>query len=306
MSVVVKGLTKLYGTQKAVDNISFELGSGEILGFLGPNGAGKSTTMKMLTGYVMPNEGSAEICGLDIIDKPLEVRKKIGYLPESNPLYTEMYVREYLQFVASIHKVKNHEKKISELIEMTGLEKEQHKLIGALSKGYKQRVGLAQALIHDPDILILDEPTSGLDMNQLIDIRKLILEMGKEKTIIFSTHIMQEVQALCSRVIIIHDGKLVADDPIDKLQDRISGEQVIRLEFEMFPQDISALNTISGVNKVEKENNRIKIYSSDKVDIRPDVFRMCAARNWVVVEMSSEKMNVEYVFRKLTKESADV
>jgi ABC-2 type transport system ATP-binding protein len=306
MSVVVKGLTKLYGTQKAVDNISFELGSGEILGFLGPNGAGKSTTMKMLTGYVMPNEGSAEICGLDIIDKPLEVRKKIGYLPESNPLYTEMYVREYLQFVASIHKVKNHEEKISELIEMTGLEKEQHKLIGALSKGYKQRVGLAQALIHDPDILILDEPTSGLDMNQLIDIRKLILEMGKEKTIIFSTHIMQEVQALCSRVIIIHDGKLVADDPIDKLQDRISGEQVIRLEFEMFPQDISALNTISGVNKVEKENNRIKIYSSDKVDIRPDVFRMCAARNWVVVEMSSEKMNVEYVFRKLTKESADV
>jgi len=214
MSLSLKSLTKEYGAQKAVDELSFDVSGGTIMGFLGPNGAGKSTTMKMVSCYISPTSGTAEVCGYDIHKNPLQVRKHIGYLPEHNPLYLDMYVREYLQFVAGIHKLDNKKKRAAEMIEMTGLGKEQHKLIGALSKGYRQRVGLAQAMIHNPDVLILDEPTSGLDMNQLVDIRNLIKTLGQEKTVILSTHIMQEVQAMCDRVIIINNGKKVADDPI--------------------------------------------------------------------------------------------
>ncbi|XZF15005.1 ATP-binding cassette domain-containing protein [Chitinophagaceae bacterium MMS25-I14] len=219
MSISVSSLTKVYGTQTAVDHISFELKKGEIVGFLGPNGAGKSTTMKMITGYLPPTDGTATVCGFDIQQQSMEVRKRLGYLPEANPLYYDMYVREYLEFSAGIHGLgKDKKARIEEMVGMTGLGKEAHKKIGALSKGYKQRVGLAQAMLHNPEVLILDEPTSGLDPNQIVEIRELILRIGKEKTILLSTHIMQEVQAMCSRIIIISGGKLVADDSIDNLQ----------------------------------------------------------------------------------------
>ena len=218
MSILVKDLTKIYGEQKAVDNISFEIKTGEIVGFVGPNGAGKSTTMKILTGFIPPSSGEAKINALDLIENSLEIRKHIGYLPEHNPLYHEMYVKEYLEFVAGIYNLgKNTQSRIEEIIEQTGLTIEQKKKIGALSKGYRQRVGLAQALIHDPSILILDEPTSGLDPNQIIEIRNLISEVGKEKTVMLSTHIMQEVEAICDRIIIINKGKIVADDSIESI-----------------------------------------------------------------------------------------
>lgn len=218
MSISVNSLTKVYGSQKAVDNISFEIGKGEIVGFLGPNGAGKSTTMKMITTYLPPTSGSAAVCGFDVQSQSMDVRKRVGYLPEANPLYYDMYVREYLEFSAGIHKLKNVKEKVEEMIELTKLNKEAHKRIQALSKGYKQRVGLAQAMIHSPEVLILDEPTSGLDPNQIVEIRDLILKIGKEKTVLLSTHIMQEVEAMCSRVIIINNGVLVADDQLSSLR----------------------------------------------------------------------------------------
>lgn len=218
MSISVNSLTKVYGSQKAVDNISFEIGKGEIVGFLGPNGAGKSTTMKMVTTYLPPTSGSAAVCGFDVQSQSMDVRKRVGYLPEANPLYYDMYVREYLEFSAGIHKLKNVKEKVEEMIELTKLNKEAHKRIQALSKGYKQRVGLAQAMIHSPEVLILDEPTSGLDPNQIVEIRDLILKIGKEKTVLLSTHIMQEVEAMCSRVIIINNGVLVADDQLSSLR----------------------------------------------------------------------------------------
>lgn len=216
MSISVENLTKFYGTQKAISNISFEAGTG-VLGFLGPNGAGKSTTMKILTGYIPQTEGKATICGYDTLTNSIEIRKKIGYLPENNPLYYEMYVKEFLSFIAGIHQVKNKEQRIKEVIDQTGLTAEQHKKIGALSKGYKQRVGLAQAIVHDPEVLILDEPTSGLDPNQLIEIRKLIKQLGETKTVVLSTHIMQEVEAVCNQVVIISKGEIVANDSKENL-----------------------------------------------------------------------------------------
>lgn len=217
MSIRVQSLTKIYGRQKAVDDISFNAGPG-VLGFLGPNGAGKSTTMKILTCFIPQTAGTASVCGFDVITRPLDVRRHIGYLPESNPLYLDMYVKESLGFIAGIHQIQEPEKRISRIIEQTGLGPEQHKKIGQLSKGYRQRVGLAQAILHDPDVLILDEPTSGLDPNQLIGIRQLILDLGKTKTIILSTHIMQEVEAVCNKVIIINKGKIVADDTLQNLR----------------------------------------------------------------------------------------
>ena len=220
MSIKVTSLTKIYGTQLAVDHISFEIKKGEIVGFLGPNGAGKSTTMKMITGYLPPTEGTAIVAGFDVQQQPIEVRKRVGYLPEANPLYFDMYVREYLEFTAGIHKLDNTKERIDKIISLTGLSKEAHKKIGALSKGYKQRVGLAQAMIHEPEVLILDEPTSGLDPNQIVEIRDLITSIGKEKTVLLSTHIMQEVQAMCNRVIIISSGKIVADESVDRLQQK--------------------------------------------------------------------------------------
>lgn len=218
MSISVSNLVKVYGTQTAVNNISFSLKKGEIVGFLGPNGAGKSTTMKMITTYLPPTNGSATVCGFDVVKQPMEVRQKIGYLPEANPLYFDMYVREYLEMSAGIHKIKNARDKIEEMISLTGLSKEAHKKIGMLSKGYKQRTGLAQAMLHDPEVLILDEPTSGLDPLQIVEIRDLITRIGKEKTVLLSTHIMQEVEAMCNRVIIISGGNIVLDDSINNMR----------------------------------------------------------------------------------------
>ncbi|HHT52546.1 MAG: ATP-binding cassette domain-containing protein [Bacteroidales bacterium] len=222
MSIVVQNVSKLYGKQWALKNVSFETKKGEIVGFLGPNGAGKSTMMKIITTYIPPTEGDVSVCGFDIWNQSIELRKKIGYLSESNPLYYDMYVREILEFIAGIHQIKNKKKRVDEVIAMTYLEIEQHKKIGALSRGYKQRVGIAQALIHDPEVLILDEPTTGLDPNQLVEIRELIRKLGKTKTILLSTHIMQEVEAVCDRVIIINQGEIVADAPISELKNTVN------------------------------------------------------------------------------------
>ena len=307
MSVIVSNLTKTFGDQRAVDDLSFEVKPGEILGFLGPNGAGKSTTMKMITTYLQPTSGTATVCGHDVIKDQMDVRRHIGYLPEHNPLYKDMYIKEYLQFVARIHKVDNAKDRIVELIETTGLQKEQHKLISSISKGYRQRVGLAQALLHDPDVIILDEPTSGLDMNQLIEIRALIKKLGETKTVIFSTHIMQEVQALCDRVIIINEGKLVADDPINMLQKRLKGEDVIYLELDK-KYDVSALESINGVNLVTRVSpTEYTIGANNIIDIRPNIFHLATQQNWVILEMRREQKNVEYIFQQLTKkQNADV
>ncbi|HAV28717.1 MAG TPA: gliding motility-associated ABC transporter ATP-binding subunit GldA [Saprospirales bacterium] len=307
MSVIVSNLTKTFGDQRAVDDLSFEVKPGEILGFLGPNGAGKSTTMKMITTYLQPTSGTATVCGHDVIKDQMDVRRHIGYLPEHNPLYKDMYIKEYLQFVARIHKVDNAKDRIVELIETTGLQKEQHKLISSISKGYRQRVGLAQALLHDPDVIILDEPTSGLDMNQLIEIRALIKKLGETKTVIFSTHIMQEVQALCDRVIIINEGKLVADDPINMLQKRLKGEDVIYLELDK-KYDASALESINGVNSVTRVSpTEYTIGANNVTDIRPNIFHLATQQNWVILEMRREQKNVEYIFQQLTKkQNADV
>ncbi|MCU0321805.1 MAG: ATP-binding cassette domain-containing protein [Chitinophagaceae bacterium] len=228
MSIQVEQLTKVYGAQKAINNISFNINKGEIVGFLGPNGAGKSTTMKILTGYLQASNGKALVAGIDVQTNPIAVKKKIGYLPESNALYYDMYVKEYLAFVAGVHQISNLKSQISNAIELTGLQVEQHKKIGQLSKGYKQRVGLAAALIHNPEVLILDEPTSGLDPNQIVEIRNVIKEQGKNKTVLFSSHILQEVEAICDRIIIINKGQIVADDKLENLQKGQSLEEVFR------------------------------------------------------------------------------
>jgi ABC-2 type transport system ATP-binding protein len=300
MSVIVSNLTKNYGNQKAIDSISFEAKKGEALGFLGPNGAGKSTTMKILTCFIPQSEGKAEVCGIDVVKDAIGVRRLIGYLPEHNPLHKEMYVREYLEFVASIYKIQNKRKRINELVEMTGLGLEQHKQIGQLSKGYRQRVGLAQAMMHDPEVLILDEPTSGLDPNQLVEIRRLIKDLAKEKTVIFSTHIMQEVQAICDRVIIINRGQIVADDNITSLQNQVVGESVLTVEFS---QSVNAAQ-LTKINKVlqikDLGNKRYQIHAGLQDDIRADVFRFAVENNLLLLEMHKEISSVEDVFQKLT------
>lgn len=301
MSVSVAGLTKRFDDQIAVNELSFEARPGEILGFLGPNGAGKTTTMKMICGYMPPDEGTAVVEGYDVNESPLQARRKIGYLPEHNPLYDEMYIREFLRFVASIHKIEDKDTRIEEVITMTGLEKEKNKVIGTLSKGYRQRVGLAQAIIHDPAVLILDEPTSGLDMNQLIDIRQLIRDLGKEKTVIFSSHIMQEVQALCDRVVIINNGALVADEPIGRLTARMGQGQTIHLEVERAGVSDAVFSSIPGVDHVTREGNIYVISSAGGQDIRKPVFETAVKSGLVILEMKLDRANVEEVFRKLTK-----
>lgn len=301
MSVSVAGLTKRFDDQIAVNELSFEARPGEILGFLGPNGAGKTTTMKMICGYIPPDEGTAVVEGYDVNESPLQARRKIGYLPEHNPLYDEMYIREFLRFVASIHKIEDKDTRIEEVITMTGLEKEKNKVIGTLSKGYRQRVGLAQAIIHDPAVLILDEPTSGLDMNQLIDIRQLIRDLGKEKTVIFSSHIMQEVQALCDRVVIINNGTLVADEPIGRLTARMGQGQTIHLEVERAGVSDAVFSSIPGVDHVTREGNIYVISSTGGQDIRKLVFETAVKSSLVILEMKLDRANVEEVFRKLTK-----
>lgn len=300
MSVKVNQLTKIYGEQKAINEVSFEAKQGEILGFLGPNGAGKTTTMKIITCFIPQSSGTAEVCGYDVEKDPIEVRKRIGYLPEHNPLYKDLYVREYLNFVAGLHKIKNKKARVAEMVSLTGLEREQKKQIGSLSKGYRQRVGLAQAMIHDPDVLILDEPTSGLDPNQLVEIRNLIKKIGEKKTVIFSTHIMQEVQALCDRVLIINQGNIVANDPIETLRHRVSGESVVTIEF-LQNVKTALLQKIPKVKKVVVlGKNRWQLYAGVKDDIRKDVFEFAVAQQLTLLEMQKEIFSIEDVFQKLT------
>lgn len=301
MSIVVSAVSKIYGSQRAVDNISFELKKGEIVGFLGPNGAGKSTTMKMICGYLPPTSGNIKVCGHDIYTQPMEVRQSIGYLPESNPLYYDMYVREYLEMSAGIHKLGSKSKaRIEEMIELTGLNKEAHKKIGMLSKGYKQRVGLAQAMLHNPQVLILDEPTTGLDPNQIVEIRELITRIGKEKTVLLSTHIMQEVQAMCSRVIIINNGVIAADDSIDKIQQTNTKQDIVLVSFESVVEQ-TALSNLKYVQKVESVgNNRWKLFTDKPDELRKEVMQMALNNNLNISAIATETVSLEDVFRTLT------
>ena len=302
MSVIVSNLTKIYGTQHAVNNISFEARKGEILGFLGPNGAGKTTTMKMITCFVPPTQGSIQVCGFDVDKDPIEVRKRIGYLPEHNPLYLDMYVKEYLLFMAGLHKVPQKRQAVAEMIVRTGLEREQHKLLRSLSKGYRQRVGLAQAMLHDPEVLILDEPTSGLDPNQLVEIRKLIRSLGEEKTVIFSSHIMQEVQALCDRVIIIDQGNMAANNTLEGLQKSVDTEQYVTVGFDKVPP-LAALKNLEQVMAVESQNatHTYLVRAVGEADIRPAIFHFAVKNELVILEMNRKVSTIEDVFQQVTQ-----
>jgi ABC-2 type transport system ATP-binding protein len=302
MSIKVKNITKLYGKQKALNNISFEISTGEIVGFLGPNGAGKSTIMKIICSYITQNEGTVEVCGINVNDNPIGSKQKIGYLPENNPLYVDMYVKEFLAFIADIHKIKNKQARIDEMIQITGLTPEKNKKISELSKGFRQRVGIASALIHDPEVLILDEPTTGLDPNQLKDIRNLIKQIGKTKTIMLSTHIMQEVEALCDRVIIIKQGKIVADSQIANL--KASKEIILEVEFEK-TMDEQLLKQIKQINTVEQiEGNKYKIHSN--LDVRFDVSQTAINQGNIVLSMQVTENKLEEIFQNLTKNDFSV
>ncbi len=297
MSIIVDQLTKVYGEQKALDAISFEASKGKITGFLGPNGAGKSTTMKIATGYIGSTSGSVLVDGVDVSLEPLNVKRITGYLPEHNPLYLDMFVKEYLGFVASAYKLQNKSSRISNMIELCGLEREQHKKIGALSKGYRQRVGLAQALIHDPRVLILDEPTSGLDPNQLVEIRKVIKEASKDKTVILSTHIMQEVEAMCDKVVIINKGKIVADDEVTKLKSMRSDEITYRVEFE---EPINAsLFEDEGLKILGGDANVYQISSKD--DPRKVIMKIAGEHELPLINVAKEEQSLEGVFQELTQ-----
>ncbi|MFD2786396.1 gliding motility-associated ABC transporter ATP-binding subunit GldA [Hymenobacter rubripertinctus] len=301
--VEVQHLTKTFGAQAAVDDISFSVGKGEILGFLGPNGAGKSTTMKMALGYLPPSAGTIVVQGYDVRTAPLEVRRRVGYLPEHNPLYLDMYVHEYLEFIGSVHGLggSSLRQRVRQLVERVGLGREQNKQIGALSKGYRQRVGLAQALIHDPGVLILDEPTTGLDPNQIGEIRQLIRELGQDKTVIFSTHILPEVEALCSRAVIINRGRLVADSPVSELGARAAGETIIRAEFEQ-SIDVTPLLALPGVQAVELETGTTyRIRARAGSDQRGAISRLAAAQGWVLLGLRQEEQSLEQVFQQLTE-----
>lgn len=300
MSIQVNSITKNYGKQQALKNISFEVGSNEIVGFLGPNGAGKSTMMKILTCFIPPTEGKASVCGFDVTNQSIEVRKQIGYLPEHNPLYLDMYVKEFLEFVGGIHKVKNIKNRVKDMIDVTGLQIEQNKKIGALSKGYRQRVGLAQAMIHDPKVLIMDEPTTGLDPNQLDEIRSLIKSLGKQKTVMLSTHIMQEVEAICDKVIIINKGEIVANDDTKRLQQNTT-KQIITVEFDKSITG-AILKTILGVEEVKFINgNSWQLSSTSKDDVRKAIFDFAVANNYSVLTLNKEEQKMEDVFKELTK-----
>ena len=300
MSIEVKNLSKFYGQQAAVNDISFSIQKGEIVGFLGPNGAGKSTTMKILTGFIPATSGEVKICGMEVDVDSLETRKKIGYLPENNPLYLDMYVREYLEFVGKIYKVPNLKARIDEMIQQVGLEVEQNKKIGMLSKGYRQRVGLAQAIIHDPEVLILDEPTTGLDPNQLVEIRELIKRIGKSKTVMLSTHIMQEVEAICDRVIIIKSGKIVANSTAAELQYE-ENKQVVYVEFEG-ELSKNALKKETGITMVESVGTNAWLVESDNaVDLRKLIAQFAQKNNLLVLTLRKEEKTLEEVFKELTK-----
>ena len=303
MSIVVNNLLKTYGTQKAVNNISFSIEKGEIVGFLGPNGAGKSTTMKIITGYLLQDGGDAKVCNIDVTKNPVDAKKKIGYLPESNPLYYDMYVKEYLSFVAGVYTVANRKDAINKTIELVGLTPEKHKKIGQLSKGYKQRVGLAAALIHDPEVLILDEPTTGLDPNQIVEIRNVIKEQGKNKTVLFSSHIMQEVQAICDRVIIINKGELVADDKLSVLQQN-NDTNIVKVSFKE-SLETEWVQSLPAIIKFTKENsNTWKLHTHNSADARKQLFELAVKKNLNIVSLTTEGNNLEEIFRSLTVDTA--
>ncbi len=300
MSIKLQNVSKIYGTQKAVDDISFHLKKGEVVGFLGPNGAGKSTTMKMITTYIPPSSGKIEVCDLDISESPLEVKRKIGYLPESNPLYYDMYVREYLEFVRGIESDLNISKnRIEQVIEQTGLTREVKKQIGQLSKGYKQRVGLARTILHDPQVLILDEPTSGLDPNQIVEIRELISTLGKEKTVMLSTHIMQEVQAICQRVLIINNGKLVANRNIHELENEKESDEQYKVKFSQVV-DGEKLAKEWGTKILQIGPQEVRIISRANQDIRATIQKWASAHDIYIDEWINESNQLENIFRKLT------
>lgn len=302
MSIRVEGIQKRYGNQQAVGNVSFELQRGEIVGFLGPNGAGKSTTLKMITGYVQPDAGNIQVEGLSVAEHPLEVRKKIGYLPEANPLYYDMYVREYLQFIAGVHHLPAPEKSINEVIEMTGLTREAHKKCGQLSKGYKQRVGLAAALVHNPPVLILDEPTSGLDPNQIVEIREVIRKQGADKTILFSSHILQEVEAICDRVIILHQGKVVADNRIRQLQQEENSAQVLEVQLreEVAEQE---WREVPGVQQlIAMGGGRYRISTQDAEQLSRALMQWTVQKGYTLLSFQREESSLEDVFRQLTSQ----
>ncbi len=302
MSIEVKNLLKIYGEQKAVDDISFGLKSGEIVGFLGPNGAGKSTTMKIITGYLKQDGGDAFVCGINVSKDPLSAKEKIGYLPEGNSLYFDMYVKEYLGFIAEVHRIKDRKTAIANAIEMVGLTPEARKKIGQLSKGYKQRVGLAAALIHDPEVLILDEPTSGLDPNQIIEIRDVIRQQGKNKTVLFSSHILQEVEAICDRVIIINKGKLVADDTLSNLQSKNKSRHSISVQFKE-PFSKIVLEKIPFTEGVEElATGHFRIATSDPESVRKQLLEIALQNNLNIVSLQSENQSLEEIFRSLTRQ----
>jgi ABC-2 type transport system ATP-binding protein len=300
MSIQVERVTKLYGSQKALDDVSFRVGSGEVVGFLGPNGAGKSTMMKILTCYLPPTSGRAEVCGHDTGRESLAVRRQVGYLPEHNPLYLELYVKEYLGMMAGIHGLRNRDARVKEMIERVGLGREQHKRIGQLSKGYRQRVGLAQAMIHDPQVLILDEPTSGLDPNQLVEVRELIRTIGRSKTVLLSTHIMQEVEAICDRVIIIDRGRIVADDKATSLRGRTMDRAMLEVEFDRTVA-ANVLGNVGGVLQVKRLDDKrwILVHAAEK-DIRPAVFQFAVEQGLQVLGMQRSERGLEEVFKELT------
>ena len=299
MSIEVKNLFKYYGEQAAVRDISFTINDGEIVGFLGPNGAGKSTTMKILTGFINASSGDVKVCGLPVDVDSLDTRQLIGYLPEHNPLYLDMYVKEYLEFVGKIYKIKKVKERVNEMIKAVGLEVEQNKKIGALSKGYRQRVGLAAAIIHDPQVLILDEPTSGLDPNQLVEIRELIRTIGKSKTVMLSTHIMQEVEAICDRVIIINKGQIVADNTAHELQ-MDQSHQTVYVEFEGNVSK-SLLTKLNHIRKVEKVNECWLLETTDDVDLRKVIAQFAQQNGFLVLTLKTEERTLEEVFKELTK-----
>lgn len=304
MSIEVKNLSKVYGTQKAVNGISFAVKKGEIVGFLGPNGAGKSTTMKMITGYLTPDGGSAQVCGIDVVTTPLETKKRIGYLPEANPLYFDMYVREYLDFVADLHQVADKKNRIEAVISTVGLTPESKKKIGQLSKGYKQRVGLAAALIHNPDVLILDEPTSGLDPNQIAEIRDVIKELGKEKTVLFSSHILQEVEAVCERVVIINKGTIVADDTLTNLQKGTKETSTVVVQFKQAVTE-NELKNLSGVDAVQVQTGNTIIITTATADhVKKQVLEFSLRTNKEILSIQTNATaSLEEVFRSLTQGS---
>lgn len=305
MSVETSNITKLFGKQKALDRVSFSIKQGELVGFLGPNGAGKSTMMKIICGFIPANSGEVLVNGQKVSEKNLEIKKEIGYLPEHNPLYTDLYIKEFLEICAGFYRLKNKKQRVAEMIDLVGLGPEQHKKIKALSKGYRQRVGLAQALIHNPSVLILDEPTTGLDPNQLEEIRNLIREISREKTVILSSHIMQEVEAVCNRIIIINRGKIVADGGISEIKTgTLSGNQIVIAQFQekIIPEKLAEIEQISRIRKTE---NAYEIEALPDCDIRPLIFRFAVENKLTLLSLYEKQQNLENVFQQLTQEKTE-